>query len=178
VNVSKYSDDPCSTKISKIPFILDLAQSHQHDSRTLVHIPLFTALIMTSKIDSTEYSHPLHKRVFYPTTGNAQLQSTSFNTKSGIAHGSSLKYHSRKARKGRYALKTHHIEHHAPAPGKIAAEPTGLQLRVKTVESEFKPHLKLDISFWLAVTFVLGSIVWVINGEHTSSSFCVKSARD
>ena len=33
------------------------------------------------------------------------------------------------------------------------------------MESELKPGLRADISFWVAVAFTLGSAVWVVNGR-------------
>lgn len=37
-------------------------------------------------------------------------------------------------------------------------------LRVKAIEADIKPHLELDISFWVAVAFTFGSAIWVVNG--------------
>ncbi|KAI0777417.1 hypothetical protein BD413DRAFT_516462 [Trametes elegans] len=39
-----------------------------------------------------------------------------------------------------------------------------LEQRVRSSESQFKVHLAWDVSFWVAVIFVLGSTVWIING--------------
>ncbi|KAI0635387.1 hypothetical protein C8Q77DRAFT_1217230 [Trametes polyzona] len=39
-----------------------------------------------------------------------------------------------------------------------------LQQRLRHPESQFKLHLTWDISFWVAVIFVLGSAVWIVNG--------------
>lgn len=80
-----------------------------------------------------------------------------------------IHYDSRSARKGRYASRGHHL-HGKPGtkPNESGGLPsTGLSLqgRLRTVESELKPQLRADISFWVAVIFTLGSVVWVINGE-------------
>jgi len=124
------------------------------------------------RLRTTTFDHPLHKRFFYPTTGSAQYH---IDTKDGskTVDGPNpqlkdqLRYSSRRARKGRDALKTHHIQHQPEEPERPSTIPAKVtvRLRVDTVESELKPHLKLDITFWLAVTFVLGSSVWVVNGE-------------
>lgn len=34
----------------------------------------------------------------------------------------------------------------------------------KTGDIRLRPIFKMDVSFWVAVTFTLGSVVWVING--------------
>jgi hypothetical protein len=131
------------------------------------------------RLHTTTFDHPLHKRFFYPTTGSARyrLDANNYVKKdptvqgfyeypqhTGIGEGQ-LKYNSRKARKGRHALKTHHIQHHPEGSDKPSTSPANVTVRVDSVRSEFKPHLKLDITFWLAVTFVLGSSVWVVNGK-------------
>ncbi|WVW81228.1 hypothetical protein I302_103219 [Kwoniella bestiolae CBS 10118] len=73
---------------------------------------------------------------------------------------------SRRARKGRYAPKSHTIHYAGPSEKdkevqRIENVTVG---RVKREESKLKPHLKADISFWLAISFTLGSMVWVVNG--------------
>lgn len=108
-------------------------------------------------IQSTCYDHPLHKEIFHPTVGSAHVHS---DEKKSDGHTSSLHYNSRKARKGRYALKTHRIQHRS---AKHEAEKV-ITIRAKTGESKFKPHLTLDVSFWIAFLFTLGSAVWVANG--------------
>jgi hypothetical protein len=124
------------------------------------------------RLHATTYDHPLHKRFFYPTTGSAQYHIDSKDGSTALDRSHSqltdqLQYNSRRARKGRHALRTHHIQHHPAGSGKPSTGPATVtvRLRVDTVRSELKPHLKPDITFWLAVTFVLGSSVWVVNGE-------------
>lgn len=145
------------------------------------------------RLHTTTFDHPLHKRFFYPTTGSAQYRLDAKNNtiRKGTTNQSSyesprqtgtgrLEYNSRKARKARHALKTHHIQHHPEGSDKPSTSPANVTVRVDSVRSEFKPHLKLDITFWLAVTFVLGSSVWVVNGKSdrvvSSSSCCELNA--
>ncbi|WVF66527.1 hypothetical protein IAT40_001267 [Kwoniella sp. CBS 6097] len=89
---------------------------------------------------------------------------------------------SRRARKGRYSPKASKVHYIGPSssslmPGQLPdvekGKGTGKELekmervaygRLKAEETKFKPHLKADVSFWLAVTFTLGSAVWVVNG--------------
>jgi hypothetical protein len=40
-----------------------------------------------------------------------------------------------------------------------------MYLRLQNVHDELKPHITVDVSFWVAVTFTFGSAAWVINGE-------------
>jgi hypothetical protein len=35
---------------------------------------------------------------------------------------------------------------------------------------QLKPHLLMDVSFWIAVAFTVGSVIWVINGGCTSKA--------
>lgn len=123
------------------------------------------------RLHATDYNHPLHKGLFYPTTGKAAYHPYHDKDATDSAQTESLEYESRRARKGRYALKTHHILHRPDAPHKPSTEPVSVNLRVRrnTTRSGFKPHLKLDITFWLAVTFLLGSSVWVVSGELAMS---------
>ncbi|KAK8844803.1 hypothetical protein IAR55_006653 [Kwoniella newhampshirensis] len=99
---------------------------------------------------------------------------------------------SRRARKGRYAPKSHHVHYlgsrTASTSSSVAEDGlagagksgTGVEgkrkrgqvhkmeqvaySRMKKEETELKPHLIMDVSFWIAVAFFLGSAVWVING--------------
>ena len=76
---------------------------------------------------------------------------------------------SRRARKGRYAPKAKHLPHAQiqGAEDKALERERTVYMRVKDTRSEFKPNLRADITFWLAVSFVFGSIAWVINGEFS-----------
>ncbi len=84
------------------------------------------------------------------------------------SHSIVIGYNSRAARKGRYTSKPHHI-HPNPTQNEVKAETAGqdgwVRLRVRSLESEFKPRLEADVSFWIAVSFTVGSIFWVINGK-------------
>ena len=68
-------------------------------------------------------------------------------------------WQSRRARKGRYSPKTAHVH---LSPGSGGQDISG---RVRHLESELKPGLRADISFWVAVAFTFGSMVWVVNGR-------------
>ncbi|WWC90228.1 uncharacterized protein L201_005161 [Kwoniella dendrophila CBS 6074] len=91
---------------------------------------------------------------------------------------------SRRARKGRYSPKTHKIHYAGPSSpstteqgvnGPSKSEKTKVDGeiqkiesvtigRIKKEETKFKPHLNADITFWLAIAFTFGSMVWVVNG--------------
>lgn len=89
-----------------------------------------------------------------------------------------VSWQSRRSRKARYAPVPHVISaRHTPGPGGFLPdghtsgalkemEKPIVHLRVQTQE-HIKPHLVLDLTFWLAVTFTFGSAIWVINGELT-----------
>ncbi|WRT63184.1 uncharacterized protein IL334_000087 [Kwoniella shivajii] len=103
--------------------------------------------------------------------------------------GKAAQWSSRRARKGRYAPKSHKIHYAGSGTGAEASSSevekgaistrqggdgkgTGEMQkmekqtigRIQKEETKFKPHLKADISFWLAISFTLGSMVWVVNG--------------
>ncbi|OXG28955.1 hypothetical protein C361_00609 [Cryptococcus neoformans Tu259-1] len=89
---------------------------------------------------------------------------------------------SRRARKGRYAPKQaniHYVRHGKPEEEKGQVEDGKSKEKKETVERmeqmavarirktgdiRLRPIFKMDVSFWVAVTFTLGSVVWVING--------------
>lgn len=89
---------------------------------------------------------------------------------------------SRRARKGRYAPKQaniHYVRHGKPEEEKGQVEDGKSKEKKETVERmeqmavarirktgdiRLGPIFKMDVSFWVAVTFTLGSVVWVING--------------
>lgn len=91
---------------------------------------------------------------------------------------------SRRARKGRYAPKQaniHYVRHEKPEEEKGQVEDDKSKEKKVTVEQmeqmavarirrtediRLRPHFKADVSFWVAVSFTLGSAVWVINGMY------------
>ncbi len=74
-------------------------------------------------------------------------------------------WQSRRARKGRYAPKSAHVH---LSSGNEGQDVSG---RVRHLESELKPGLRADISFWVAMAFTFGSMVWVVNGTWLQSTF-------
>jgi hypothetical protein len=98
----------------------------------------------------------------------------------GLTHDSANEHpngewQSRRSRKARYAPVPHIIastdQSHGSKGSHSANEATSdmenmlVNLRVQTLTT-IKPHLIMDVTFWLAVTFTLGSAIWVVNGEH------------
>lgn len=92
-------------------------------------------------------------------------------------------WQSRRSRKARYAP-IHHMVSSQNGSGSMSrshnADETATELekimvdfRVQT-RTMVKPHLILDVTFWLAVTFTLGSAIWVVNGRlrmHSRAQF-------
>ncbi|KAL7420717.1 hypothetical protein Q5752_004668 [Cryptotrichosporon argae] len=74
----------------------------------------------------------------------------------GAGPGPHDEWQSRRARKGRYAPRARRIQD--------GGKEETVFLRVKEAEHHLKPHLTLDISWWVAVAFTFGSAVWVVNG--------------
>jgi hypothetical protein len=72
--------------------------------------------------------------------------------------GNEREWQSRRARKGRYQPVTVHVTHYDGVLHHV-------EMRLRRLDSEIKPHLIGDISFWVAFMFFTGSIVWVANGE-------------
>ena len=100
----------------------------------------------------------------------------------GSTHQSKLEernavWRSRRSRKARYSTVPHiianeQITERKPTSEKVSEDATALErrivnLRVQTQTNGIKPHLVLDVTFWLAVTFTFGSAIWVINGKST-----------
>lgn len=85
-------------------------------------------------------------------------------------------WQSRRSRKGRYILRPSHFPLQSSSKGgcdghglKTSTDEAGvgsLHLRVKRPSSTLSPQLRFDVTFWIALLFTLGSIVWVINGER------------
>jgi hypothetical protein len=91
------------------------------------------------------------------------LTPTHLELASYARQGPGATWQSRKARKGRYSQKDSHLynlhPHEADSHRKLA-----LTARIADEKSKFKPGWYVDISWWLAFTFTLGSAVWVVNG--------------
>jgi hypothetical protein len=80
-------------------------------------------------------------------------------------------WRSRRSRKARYTPVPHTIaddrlSKRSSTNGPVVSEMEKMvvALRVQT-QTSIKPHLILDVTFWLAVTFTFGSAIWVVNGE-------------
>ncbi|TYJ51600.1 hypothetical protein B9479_007826 [Cryptococcus floricola] len=94
---------------------------------------------------------------------------------------------SRRSRKGRYSPKqarVHYVTHKSAAAGEtesgVGRSEEGSEkakdgevrrmeddavARIKRAEKvRLRPQLKMDVTFWIAVSFTLGSVVWVVNG--------------
>jgi hypothetical protein len=91
----------------------------------------------------------------------------------------SARWSSRASRKNRYALSTVHLSHH-PSTGPGVDSEKGVKgdgvatggdkvlvtQRLRHPRQQMKVHLSWNISFWVAVIFVLGSIAWVRHGHR------------
>lgn len=135
-------------------------------------VPRLPSVHVHSFSSPHRFFRPTHVS-FHPHDHDGSCEDHEARKTGGVARRTTIRYDSRSARKGRYAARPHHLH---GKPGLKSNErgglpPSGgaltLEGRLHTVESEFKPHLDADISFWVAVIFTLGSVVWVINGERT-----------
>lgn len=77
------------------------------------------------------------------------------------ADGNDVEWQSRRQRKRRYPPAQYEMEHN----GQVV-QPY-LRVPDQSREHRFKPHLLGDISFWEALSFTVGSVIWVINGVST-----------
>lgn len=113
----------------------------------------------------TSHSTPLpSSHLFNPTLVHLHPSPSSDTS---LSHAPTIHYSSRRARKARYAPRPHQIHHprHPPSSDPDPKHPLGTAIiRVRSAHSKFKPHLDADVSFWIAVLFTVGSVVWVING--------------
>jgi len=82
-----------------------------------------------------------------------------------------IMWHSRASRKHRYVAKPTKVHPHDVIRGGVRNVVAAgkevqreIQLRVQHRYSRLKPDLAWDISFWVALSFVLGSAAWIING--------------
>lgn len=119
---------------------------------------------------STTYStHPrtVHRpfQFFYPTHAVFTPHNSSPRP-SGPLHWSS-----RNSRKNRFAPRQVNVVHHAsggpPTPDStengLGGEVGGaaVKQRLRHAQTRLRPHLSWDVSFWVAILFTLGSILWV-----------------
>ncbi|KAL1405352.1 hypothetical protein Q8F55_008983 [Vanrija albida] len=72
-------------------------------------------------------------------------------------NGNRVAWHSRRARKARYSRKHYHVNRDDTSQHSV-------HLRMPHHKGVLKPHLWGDISFWEAVVFTFGSVIWVVNG--------------
>jgi hypothetical protein len=103
---------------------------------------------------------------FHPT--RAALHPTIHTAAAADADGAPSKWSSRASRKNRYAPGAVRIAHSPSAADTEAAagaekekEGVLVEPRVRHPQTRLKAQLTWDISFWVAVIFVLGSTAWV-----------------
>ena len=99
-------------------------------------------------------------RFFHPT--RADFTPHPSIPKTGAPTPSASHWSSRASRKNRFTLDVFRVRHHPVK--ELEKGPTGLvpvKQRLQHPTSRLKVHLAWDISFWVAILFVLGSTVWV-----------------
>ncbi|CDO76411.1 hypothetical protein BN946_scf184937.g25 [Trametes cinnabarina] len=108
---------------------------------------------------------------FYPTRAVFVPHANADDVQGSLDRAPSAHWSSRASRKNRYARRPIHVMAHPPADERRThdislphKELVLLEQRVRNSQSQYKVHLAWDISFWVAVVFVLGSIIWVVNG--------------
>jgi hypothetical protein len=139
-----------------------------HTVKTLLsHIHAFT-------LDTMPLEHTNSVTIQSHRTPSSWFNPTHLGLRSSSSSSSAGEWQSRRHRKARYSPKPHHV-HPASRPTSKGAEEAEkaehalertVYLRVQRVEDELKPHLILDVSFWIAFIFTFGSVVWVVNGVY------------
>ncbi|ORY23280.1 hypothetical protein BCR39DRAFT_566903 [Naematelia encephala] len=114
---------------------------------------------------------PTHLSFAPRSHSHSQSPSSTSSSSSTKDTSQNVTWQSRKARKGRYLPKTTHVHSAAHAQGAGAGGEEKAQggkrevaARLKHPGSRLKPGFTVDISFWVAVSFTFGSMVWVVNG--------------
>jgi hypothetical protein len=69
-------------------------------------------------------------------------------------------WRSRASRKRRFRRRPVHVAHHH-SEEKTAGQESRVEQRLQNREARFKVGLTADVSFWVAIFFVLGSCAWV-----------------
>lgn len=110
--------------------------------------------------------------LFHPTRAEFQKHSSA-----GASQPAASRWSSRASRKNRYSSnairvrRQHDVENGIPEKAPSAKQSVILvQQRLRHPHTHFKVHLSWDVSFWVAVTFVLGSAAWVSSFPPTSLS--------
>ncbi len=107
------------------------------------------------------FVHPTHAEFVQHPSDLASSSETSSSTSNPAA-----KWSSRASRKNRYSAEPIHIhrQHEERADEKPLTHHSSLvqiEQRVRHQNTRMKAHFTWDISFWVAVAFVLGSSAWV-----------------
>jgi len=84
----------------------------------------------------------------------------------GQGQGEPWTWNSRASRKNRFTSDVVHVSHHDETTDLKHSTSLVVEQRLKHPETKLKPHLSWDISFWVAVIFVLGSTAWIVNGFY------------
>lgn len=107
---------------------------------------------------STTQTRPL--KYFRPTRAELHPSPSSWN----LGALAPSRWSSRASRKSRYAPSAIHVTHHHSDPEKTVDAHKGRVLvhqRLRHPSTQLKMHLTWDVSFWVAIVFVLGSTAWV-----------------
>lgn len=98
-------------------------------------------------------------RFFHPTRADFTPHPSIPKTGARPPHASH--WSSRASRKNRFTLDVFRVRHHRKELEKGLTGLVPVKQRLQHPGSKLKVHLAWDISFWVAVLFVLGSTVWV-----------------
>ena len=71
------------------------------------------------------------------------------------------KWNARASRKNRYSAEAVHVSHASSDVEKGEGQKTLVEQRLRHPHTQLKVHLSWDVSWWVAVIFVLGSTAWV-----------------
>ena len=130
-------------------------------------LPPTDALNSSETAPSTHFStHStgLHRpfRFFHPTRAqfSPRLPEQILDVKTSDFDAASH-WSSRASRKNRYTPDVVHVRHHPLDSENVPSEVVLVEQRLRHPTSKIKVHLTWDISFWVAVLFVIGSTVWV-----------------
>ncbi|THH16050.1 hypothetical protein EUX98_g9364 [Antrodiella citrinella] len=102
--------------------------------------------------------HPTRAK-FFP---RAEVSHRAVNGPLASTLSQSSEWNLRASRKGRFRSSSIHVRHH-PGEARTIREVLVSQ-RLRHPHSNLKVHLTWDVSFWVAIVFVLGSAAWIVNG--------------
>lgn len=162
-------DPSSSTTLALLSLASSQEMTDTSEDQSATMRPSARTTVSSGSHFSTQSEHLIRPlRFFHPT--RAELTPQHSVPRADAAALEKSRWSSRASRKNRFTSGVIHVRHN-PEDEELGSKAiVPVNQRIRHPESRLKVHLTSDVSFWVAVIFVLGSTAWVSALIHVFGS--------